>query len=227
MCRMKGEVIKPLFSLKPTGPVWAQWTNEDRTAWKQMRKLGINKRTYDFTKGEAKKTTTCFQAKGWEPKRQQPLSRCRGRRRVMSRPWNSRWAWLLPESSSQTLIPEATESSAPPNAFSDRRKRLFPNYGVSQRGQTVAWQLRSSGTHMAEKEGCPGWRAGPEVVALVPPVPNGRERRGVQGDGLGQRRWHWFPRCPGPRMRSPGRRDSLACLTKREAWDRPGTPSAL
>ena len=171
MCRMKGEVIKPLFSLKPTGPVWAQWTNEDRTAWKQMRKLGINKRTYDFTKGEAKKTTTCFQAKGWEPKRQQPLSRCRGRRRVMSRPWNSRWAWLLPESSSQTLIPEAAESSAPPNAFSDRRKRLFPNYGVSQRGQTVAWQLRSSGTHMAEKEGCPGWRAGPEAAALVPPVP--------------------------------------------------------
>lgn len=57
--------------------------------------------------------------------------------------------------------------------------------------------------------------------------PRGRERRGVQDDGLDRRCWHWFPQCPGPRMSSPGRKDCPACLTKRDARDRPGTPSPL
>ena len=136
-----------------------------------MRMLGINKRTYDFTKGEAEKPQPISKRKAESPKGSS-----------LSAGAGDAGGWChaheapgerdsTHESSSQTLIPEAAESSAPPNAFSDRRKRLFPNYGVSQRGQTVAWWSRSSGTHMAEKEGCPGWRAGPEEVALVPPVP--------------------------------------------------------
>ena len=101
-----------------------------------------------------------------------------------------------PEFSSQTLSSMKPQKVQPPQTLSQTVERgCFPKHSASQWRQTMAWLI-----HVVEREGVSrmtGWTGG----------------------------WHWFPQCPGPRMSSPGRRDCPACLTKRDAQDRPGTPS--